>query len=330
MQNCPVNAIAKVLTSRLQPFIPLLVHGNQSGCIRGRYFAENYVFAADLISSCHSRKRPTMIFKLDFRKAFDSVAWNALDKILVVCGFSQTFRGWIQKILHTGKTAILLNGIPGRWIPCKNGLCQGDPASPYLFLIVADLLQQLIFQNPDPNLHHPIFTHMPPTILQYADDTLIIAAASPAAAVTLKKILQNFAQATGLTINFSKTTLATLHTDEATAASIALAMGCSCASFPQTYLSLPLAPTKHLTNVFNPLVERTRKLLTGWRAKLLDKGDRLILISAVLDSILTYFMSVFRIPKKTIKTLDSLRRSFFSRRRCLLRCSMSYCLEKCL
>ena len=155
-----------------------------------------------------------MIFKLDFRKAFDSIAWNALDKILAVRGFSQTFRNWIQNMLTTGKTTILLNGIPGRWIPCKNGLRQGDPASPYLFLIVADLLQQLILQNPDPNLHHPIFTHMPPTILQYADDTLIVVAASPNAAATLQNILQLFAQATGLTINFSKTTLATLHTND--------------------------------------------------------------------------------------------------------------------
>ena len=47
-------------------------------------------------------------------------------------------------------------------------------------------------------------------------------------------------------------------------ASIALAMGCSCASFPQTCLGLPLAPIKPLTNAFNPLVERSRKLLTGW------------------------------------------------------------------
>ena len=258
-----------------------------------------------------------MVFKLDFRKAFDSVAWPALDKILEVRGLSLLFRSWIQNLLHTGKTVVLLNGIPGKWIQCKNGLRQGDPASPYLFLIIADLLQQLILQNSEPALHHPIFSHLPPTVLQYADDTLIIAAASPAAASTLKVILNNFAHATGLAINFSKTTLATLHTDDDTTASIALAMGCSCASFPQIYLGLPLAPTKPLTNVFNPLVEPARKLLTGWRAKLLDKGDRLILISAVLGSILTYFMSVFRIPKKTIKTLDSLRRGFFGQERML-------------
>ena len=140
---------------------------------------------------------------------------------------------------------------------------------------------------------------------------MIIAAASPTAATTLKNILQHFAQATGLTINFSKTTLVTLHTNETLAASIALAMDCTRASLPQTYLDLPLAPTKPPSNAFAPLIERTRKLLTGWRAKLLDRGDRLIIISAVLDSILTYFMSIFRIPKKTLKLIDSLRRSFF-------------------
>ena len=165
----------------------MLVHGNQTGFISGRNVAENFVFAADLISSCHTRKKPTMVFKLDFRKAFDSVAWPALDKILAIRGFSPTFRSWTRNLLYTGKAAVLLNGIPGTWIQCRNGLRQGDPASPYLFLIVADLLQHLIFQNSEPALHHPIFTHLPPTILQYADDTLIIAAASPTAAAPRRR-----------------------------------------------------------------------------------------------------------------------------------------------
>ena len=78
-----------------------------------------------------------------------------------------------------------------------------------------------------------------------------------------------------------------------------------------TLAGLPLSPTKPPPNAFDPLLERARKLLTGWQAKLLDKGNRLILISGVLDSLLTYFMSIFRIPKKVLKTLDSLRGAFF-------------------
>ena len=118
----------------------------------------------------------------------------------------------------------------------------GDPASPYLFLVVADLLQQLIFQNSEPALHHPIFSHLLPIILQYADDTLIIASTSLVAAASLGVTLNNFVQATGLTINFSKTSLATLHTYDTMVSAIALAMGCSRAPFPQKYHGLPLAP----------------------------------------------------------------------------------------
>ena len=206
----------------------------------------------------------------------------------------------------------MLNRIPGNWINCKNGLRQGDPISPYLFIIAADLLQQMITQHCDArHLTHLLFTHLPPTVLQYADDTLIIAKASNDAAMQLKHILQNFAMATGLTINYTKTTLVPMHVCPSVADSIATTLQCTTSTFPQIYLGLPLAPTRLPPNAFLPIIERCRKFLSGWRAKILSKGDRLILLSAVLDSILVYFMSVFLIPKSVLKTLDSIRRAFF-------------------
>ena len=112
-----------------------------------------------------------MVFKLDFRKAFDFVSWVALDKILKARGFCATFRGRVSNILCTRKTMILLKGTPKNWITCRNGLRQSDSLSPYLFLIINDHLQQLILQSQDLlNLHHPIFSHLPPTMLHYAND----------------------------------------------------------------------------------------------------------------------------------------------------------------
>jgi hypothetical protein len=87
-------------------------------------------------------------------------------------------------------------------------------------------------------------------------------------------------------------------------------LDCATSSFPQTYLGLPLSPTRPPSNTFLPILERYKKFLTGWRAKLLTKGDR-ILITAVLDSILTYYMSVFLIPKNVLETIDALKRAFF-------------------
>lgn len=312
LQNCPPKAIAKAITNRLKPLIPMLVHDNQTGFISGRNIAENYIFAADLLSACHLRKAPAMILKLDFRKAFDSVCWESLLTILAARGFPSKWVAWIKTLLISSKTAILLNGVPGNWISCKNGLRQGDPLSPYLFIIVADLLQRLISKAfSTGGLCHPIYPDRPPTVLQYADDTLIVAHASPSAALMLKSILDDFALATGLSINFHKTTFVPIHTDPPLAQNIAHTFCCDISSFPQVYLGLPLSHTRLPSSAFEPLVQRFLKYLAGWAARLLSRGGRLTLISATLDALATHFMSVFKLPKKITKRLDAIRRSFF-------------------
>lgn len=73
---------SRALTSRLQPLIPSLFHADHSGFIKGRCISENFVYVADIIQTCHKRKAPVSILKLDFRKAFDTVNWLALDTIL--------------------------------------------------------------------------------------------------------------------------------------------------------------------------------------------------------------------------------------------------------
>jgi hypothetical protein len=73
LQNCIMKAITKVLTSRLQQNIHALVDADQTGFLSGRRISENIVYAADILRCCHLRKAPTIVFKIDFRKAFDSV-----------------------------------------------------------------------------------------------------------------------------------------------------------------------------------------------------------------------------------------------------------------
>jgi hypothetical protein len=82
LQNCIMKGITKVLTSRLQKSIQNLVDADQTGFLSGRRISENIVYAADLLRCCHSRKTPTIVFKINFRKAFDSVNWANLLAIL--------------------------------------------------------------------------------------------------------------------------------------------------------------------------------------------------------------------------------------------------------
>lgn len=92
---------------------------------------------------------------------------------------------------------------------------QGDLLSPYLFIIVADVLRAMVTHSFQQGfLAHPLIDDEPPAVLQYADDTLILLRASRDNLTHLKQLLDSFALATGLIINYNKSTFVPLHVDE--------------------------------------------------------------------------------------------------------------------
>lgn len=113
LQNCVMKIVTRILTTRLQQYIERIISFEQSGFVKGRNIVNNFLCAADVIPSCRTRKTPAVVLKLDFKKAFDSVNWTALDAILGARGIGPLFRSWISAILTTGRTAVLLNGVPG-------------------------------------------------------------------------------------------------------------------------------------------------------------------------------------------------------------------------
>lgn len=110
----------------------------------------------------------------------------------------------------------------------------------------------MIQQNKHLASDFPIFTHLPPTTLQYADDILIITRASPEAATHLKSIFSDFAVATGLNLNFSKTTFVSINTMPDFAREIANILHCPTSALPQIYLGLPLSPIRLPPTLFSP------------------------------------------------------------------------------
>jgi hypothetical protein len=249
-----------------------------------------------------------VVLKLDFAKAFDSVCWGSLLAILQSRGFPEKWCDWIQQLQETAKSAVLLNGVPGRWISCRKGLRQGDPLSPYLFILVADVLQQLLTR--DPAIRHPLAPDRPCAVLQYADDTLIVARADAAAVLRLKELLGSFSRATGLTINYSKSLLVPMHIPCQEAESYVGTLGCALGEFPQTYLGLPLSHEKLNLTAFAPIIASADRYLSGWWASLLNHQGRLVLINAVLDSLPVYAMGALQIPPGVIEALDARRRAF--------------------
>jgi len=87
LQNCTMKILSKPLTSRLQIEIPRLIDINQTGFVKGRSIADTFVYATELVQVCHKRKKPAVVLKLDFAKAFDTVNWEGLSSVMRARGF---------------------------------------------------------------------------------------------------------------------------------------------------------------------------------------------------------------------------------------------------
>jgi hypothetical protein len=118
-----IHAIAKILSktlaNRLGPLMDELVSNAQSAFIKKRSIHDNFLYVKNLATRYHRNKTPTLLFKLDIRKAFDSVRWGYLVDLLEKRGFPARFRNWILALLSTASSRVLLNGVAG--LPIKHG-----------------------------------------------------------------------------------------------------------------------------------------------------------------------------------------------------------------
>lgn len=189
---------------------------------------------------------------------------------------------------------------------------RGLSLSPYLFIIVADVLKRLILHASENGLlSHPLASERPCTVLQYADDTLIVLPPDAAQLHTLKRILLQFSETTGLTINFHKSTFTPIHVDPELSESLAAILGCQVASFPQSYLGLPLSTHKLNLADFFFIIDKVDKRLAGWRGLLLSLAGRAVLVRSVLRALPIYAMSVLLLPAGTLQEIEKRCRAFF-------------------
>jgi retron-type reverse transcriptase len=138
--NTSVKVLTKILANRLQHVITKLVHQNQYGFIKARSIQDCLAWAFEYNSLCHKSRREMVILKLDFEKAFDKLEHATIIEVLRHKGLEDKWIHWVSMILDSGTSEVLLNGVPGKRFHCKRRVRQGDPLSPLLFVLAADLL----------------------------------------------------------------------------------------------------------------------------------------------------------------------------------------------
>jgi hypothetical protein len=264
-----------------------------------------------MIQSGNKMKKPIIVLKLDFQKAFDSIHWEAIFHTMSVIGFPPKWIGWVRELLKTSQAQMIINGHTGKKFKIQRGVGQGDPLSPYIFIIVADILQQMFRKAYDSGfLKHPIQQGSPYPALQYADDTLLIIQGSAQQALLAKQLLCAFSEFTGLQINFQKSTFVPMHMTETESNVAASLLGCPTATLPCTYLGLPLSANKISKQLLQPVINKIHRRLPGWMPRLMSSGGRIQMINSVLSAIPNFFMACIEWDQGSIEAVDKLRRAF--------------------
>jgi hypothetical protein len=282
---------------------------NQYGFLKSRTIQDCVAWAYEYIHQCKQTKREVVILKLDFAKAFDTIEHKAILIFLKCWGFDDRWLGWVDSIFSTGFSSVLLNGVPSKKFPCHRGVRQGDPFSLILFVAAANLLQSMVNKlHISGDLTPPLSipgTNFP--IVQYADDTLLILQACPRQLLALRELLQVFAAATGLRVNYLKSCLMPINVDDYQIHLLVNIFGCSVGVLPFAYIGLPLGTTRPTVKDLTPIVDQIERRINA-SSHFLDYGGRLQLVNSVLSSLPNHHLSSLKIHKTIIKIADRSRR----------------------
>ncbi|MDO7987362.1 reverse transcriptase domain-containing protein, partial [Sweet potato little leaf phytoplasma] len=303
---CNVNykIITKSIANRLKGILKHIISDSQSAFVYERLITDNIIIGHECINAIKNNKHfkgDMAALKIDFSKAFDRIEWSFLKEIMLRLGFSSNWVDLILNCISFPCFSILINGEQKGNFHSSRGLRQGDPLSPYLFILVTEGLSHLI-SNANARgcisglscSNGPLISH-----LLFADDSIIFCKAAEQELVSLKNLLILYESASGECINFSKSAiLFSNKVNNDRKVFLSSILGVRNVTDFGNYLGVPSVFSRSKSKDFSYILDRIWKVVQGWKRSLFSIAGKEILIKSIGQAIPSYAMSVFQFPKK--------------------------------
>jgi hypothetical protein len=249
-----------------------------------------------------------MFMKMDMEKAFDRMEWSFLLAILEKLGFSPIWPSWIRICISFTSFSILLNGSPYGFFSPGRRLRQGDPFSPFLFILGAEVFSRLMFKEERNNslkglrisknctpIHHLLFV----------DDLLIFGEASVSVVASIKSYLDKYCRWSSQLINVSKSSIQfSRNTNSTTTEPISNIIPYPSNTNTSLYLRLPILMGNSKKRAFQGIIDKVLSRIEGWRAKALSQAGILVLIKSVAAALPLNAMNTFLMSLSFCNELD--------------------------
>lgn len=266
---------------------------------------------------CHGLRltNQDVVLKLDMAKAYDRVSWFFLVSVLRHMGFSEVWIDLVFRAVSNVWYSVIVNGVKEGFFTSSRGLRQGDPLSPSLFILAAEVLSIFLarvhldesiprFSQPPgtPHIHH----------LAYADDVVIFSTGKSNAIGHVVRALKEYEDISGQLVSFQKSAFY-MHprTTARVIRRMRTATRCIHRPFPFTYLGCPVYTGRKKCIYFSPVIDKVKAKCQGWQRRLLSKGGKAVLVSSVLQSLPLHLFSACAPPKQVIRDLERCFARFF-------------------
>nr|GEY41854.1 RNA-directed DNA polymerase, eukaryota [Tanacetum cinerariifolium] len=249
--------VAKILANRLVTVLGDLVNEIQSAFVADRQILNELFILNEIVQWCKKRNKQTMVFKVDFEKAYNSVRWDFIEDILRKFGFGDKWCTWIQSCLQSSRGSVIVNGSPTEEFQFYKGLKQSDPLSPFLFSFVMEILYISFQRVVDDGIFKGIKlgSSLQMSHLFYADDAIFMRLWNQNNINNITRVLDVFYRASRLRINMHKSQLMGISVDANLVKQAASKIGCMVLKTPFKYLSFRVGDLMSRIQSWSEIIE---------------------------------------------------------------------------